>query len=399
MKPLATIVRPKNLEEYIGQEKLVGENSPIKKMIESGELHSMVFWGPPACGKTTLAKIISQSVDADFYELSAVMDGKAKLKEIIEKIESNDLYQKQAVLFIDEIHRWSKSQQDALLPYVESGLITLIGATTENPSFTIISALLSRSRVYVFEPHNTEDLLNGLGRGVEYLSKNHGKQEVEEGVLESIAQKSNYDLRFALNSLQVAWSMTDSGIKLSDVDSAMQNFLRYDRSGEEHYNIISALHKSMRASNPTAAVYWATRMLAAGEDPLYIARRMVRFASEDVGNAAPNALLLANQVFDTCQKIGMPECGVALAQLAEYLSTCPKNNSAYVAYKMAMSDVEQYGNLPVPMHLRNAPTDLMKDMGYGEGYQYDHDVEDKKSNQQCMPDKLKDTKYFRLKGE
>lgn len=389
--PLATKLRPKNLSEFIGQEHLVGENGPLKKLIESNQIPSMIFWGPPASGKTTLAEIIANSVEADFLRLSAVTDGKEDLRKVIAKADLNKRENKKTILFIDEIHRWSKAQQDALLPFVENGNITLIGATTENPSFTVISPLISRARVFVFEAHSKEDILKALYRGLKELTKS---VETEEELLK-LAEISNGDIRFALNSLEIAANLSKNEIISKDVlENAVQRSLRYDRNGEEHYNIISAVHKSLRSSNATAAVYWIVRMLEAGEDPLYICRRLIRFASEDIGNANPNALLLANVVYDTCQKIGMPECNVALVQLAEYLANAPKNNSAYVAASKAKQDIKKYGNLEVPLHLRNAPTQLMKDIGYGKGYEYDHDLENKKSDQQCMPDGLKGRKYF-----
>lgn len=390
MQPLATILRPQNLSEFIGQQHLVGEQGPIKKLLGSGKVVSMIFWGPPASGKTTLAEIIAKTVASDFVRLSAVVDGKAQLKQIIEQASQNKLLNKQTILFIDEIHRWNKAQQDALLPYVESGEITLIGATTENPSFTVISPLLSRSRVFVFNSHSNEDILQGLERAVKHL-----KLKVKPEVLWQLAEYSNGDMRFALNTLEIAVELAGRKQITPDIISAAaQRFLRHDKQGEEHFNIISAVHKSLRSSNASAAVYWITRMLQAGEDPLYIARRLVRFASEDIGNANANALLLANVVYDTCAKLGMPECDVALVQLAEYLANSKKNNSAYVASAMAKADVEKYGNLPVPMHLRNAPTKLMKDLGYGKGYEYDPDLPGGKSDQQCFPEEIKQRDYF-----
>lgn len=394
MQPLATVLRPQNLSQFIGQQHLVGEKGPIKMLLESGKVVSMIFWGPPASGKTTLAEIIAQQVESDFVRLSAVVDGKAQLKQIIEQASQNKLLNKQTILFIDEIHRWNKAQQDALLPYVESGDITLIGATTENPSFTVISPLLSRSRVFVFNSHSTTDILQGLERAVQHL-----KLKVKLEVLQQLAEYSNGDMRFALNTLEIAVELAGKKQITADIISAAaQRFLRHDKQGEEHYNIISAVHKSLRSSNASAAVYWITRMLQAGEDPLYIVRRLIRFASEDIGNANPNALLLANIVYDTCAKLGMPECDVALVQLAEYLANSKKNNSAYTASAMAKADVEKYGNLPVPMHLRNAPTKLMKDLGYSKGYEYDPDLPSGKSDQQCFPEEIRERNYFAKKG-
>lgn len=390
MVPLAARLRPKNLDEFLGQKLLVGESGPLKLLISTGKIPSMIFWGPPGTGKTTLAEIIAQTTDSDFYRLSAVTEGKDALKKIIDLAKKNKEYGKKTILFIDEIHRWNKAQQDALLPYVESGDITLIGATTENPSFTVISPLLSRSRVFIFKEHTVEDIGIMVDRGAKELTI-----KLTPEITTYLAELANGDMRFALNSLEIAVDIA-KGKKITKeiIEAAAQKFLRYDKLGEEHYNIISAVHKSLRSSNPSAATYWIVRMLEAGEDPLYIARRLVRFASEDIGNAQPNALLLANLVFDTCKNIGMPECGVALIQLAEYLAKAPKNNSAYVAYQKAVEDVKKYGNLPVPVHFRNAPTKFMKDIGYGKGYQYDHDLKGKKSEQECFPDELKGTNYF-----
>ncbi len=388
--PLASKLRPKTLDEFIGQDHLIGSNGPLKKLIDTGKISSMIFWGPPASGKTTLAEIISKTVFSDFIRISAVIDGKEALKKVITVAKSNKDYNRLTIVFIDEIHRWNKAQQDALLPYVESGEIILIGATTENPSFTVISPLLSRTRVFVFESHTEENIIIGLKKGLKTLGK-----KMDKKALQYLAELSNGDMRFALNSLEMAADIEDKDqITKEVIEKAVQKFLRYDKKGDEHYNIISAVHKSLRSSNPTGAVYWITRMLEAGEDPLYVARRLLRFASEDIGNANPNALLLANVVFETCQKLGMPECDTALIQLAEYLANSPKNNSAYIASQMAKQDAREYGNLPVPLHIRNAPTKLMKNLGYGKGYEYDHDLPSKKSDQQVMPDRLKNRKYF-----
>ena len=397
-EPLASKYRPKSLENFIGQQHLIGPRGPIRQFLEQGNIPSMIFWGPPGTGKTTLAYIISQNLYYDFHRLQAVNSGKANLKKIIAKAIANQQYNKKTVLFLDEIHRWNKAQQDALLPYVEKGIIILIGATTENPSFTVISALLSRTKVFVFKQQTEEDIFNLLKR---VSKEEYPEISINQKELETMSNLSNGDIRSALNILEMSTTLAiaqKEGSKkakiTSDIlQSAIQKPIYYDKNGDEHYNIISAIHKSMRSSNPSAATYWVERMLQAGEDPLYVARRLLRFASEDIGNADPQAVILANTVYETCQKLGMPECGVALLQLAIYLSKAPKDNSAYVAENMIKKDIEEYGNLPVPMHIRNAPTKLMDDLGYGKGYEYDHDLATKKSTQQCLPDKLKDRKY------
>jgi putative ATPase len=387
--PLADTLRPTKLVDFIGQTHLVGSDGPIKLMIQKQNLASMIFWGPPASGKTTLAHIIATEMDCDFYSLSAVMDGKDELKSILVQAQdtSNLLKKPTSILFIDEIHRWNKAQQDALLPYVEKGIITLIGATTENPSFSVNSALLSRCRVFVFNPHTVSDIITALKRAIKTLDI-----KVKSDLLDYIATLSDGDLRFALTTLEICHNFGPI-TKLSIGQSAQKSLL-YDTNGEEHYNLISAVHKSMRASDPTASVYWVMRILQAGEDPLYLARRMLRFASEDIGNSNPNALLLANQVYDAVRNLGMPECETALVQLAQYLANSTKDNSSYTASIQAKSDIQKYGSLPVPLHLRNAPTKLMKELEYGKGYIYEHHIVGKISGQQCMPDKLKGQDYF-----
>ncbi len=390
-QPLAFRMRPVSLDDFVGQQEIVGENGPLKSFIDSENIPSMIFWGPPGTGKTTLAEIIAQTVNADFHRLSAVTEGKDALKKVIVQAQKNSIENKKTILFIDEIHRWNKAQQDALLPFVESGAVILIGATTENPSFSVISPLLSRSRVFIFKEHQIPDIITRLSSAAKLLDVS-----VSEEIVAYIAELANGDMRFALTSFELATQLAGKKeLTKKIVEDAMQKFLRYDKLGEEHYNIISAVHKSLRSSNPSAAVYWIVRMLTAGEDPMYIARRLVRFASEDIGNAQPNALLLANQVLDTCKNIGMPECGVALVQLAEYLAKAPKSNASYMAYQKATEDVKRYGNLPVPIHFRNAPTKFMKEIGYGKGYEYDHDVEGKKSTQECFPDELKGRDYYK----
>jgi len=399
LEPLASKYRPKSLDEFIGQQHLVGANGPIRKFLETGNVPSMIFWGPPGTGKTTLAYIISLNLYYDFYKMQAVNSGKEELRKILKIALNNQKYNKKTMLFLDEIHRWNKAQQDTLLPYVEKGVITLIGATTENPSFTIISPLLSRTKVFVFKQHTKDDIATLLKR---VIKKEYPKYKISKKVIDLIAELANGDMRSALNILEMSITLSDAGNKKNkfilseeEIQRVIQKPLYYDREGEEHYNIISAIHKSMRSSNPDAAVYWLGRMLSAGEDPLYIARRMIRFASEDIGNADPQALILANSVYEACAKVGMPECEIFLIQLAIYLSKAPKDNSAYVAELSVKEDIEKYGNLPVPMNIRNAPTKLMKELGYGKGYEYDHDLKNKKSNQQCLPDKLAGKKYVK----
>ncbi|MDD3475123.1 MAG: replication-associated recombination protein A [Candidatus Dojkabacteria bacterium] len=399
-EPLASKYRPKTLEEFVGQKHLVGENGPIRKFLDSGNIPSMIFWGPPGTGKTTLAYIISLNLYYDFHKLQAVNSGKDHLRKIIKIAISNQQYGKKTILFLDEIHRWNKAQQDALLPYVEKGVIILIGATTENPSFTVNTPLLSRAKVFVFKQQTEEDIYDLLKK---ISKKELPDVEIKKKELETMANLSNGDIRSGLNILEMATTLATAQQKGREkarvTEEILQNTIQkpiyYDKNGEEHYNIISAIHKSMRSSNPDAAAYWVGRMLQAGEDPLYIARRLLRFASEDVGNSDPNALILANNVYEACQKIGMPECEVFLIQLAIYLSKAPKDNSAYMVENMVKEDIEKYGNLPVPMNIRNAETKLMRNLGYGKGYQYDHDLPNKKSDQQCMPDKLKDRKYLK----
>lgn len=410
--PLAARIRPQTLDDFVGQDHLVGDNGPIRKLIERGSIPSMIFWGPPGCGKTTLAEIIANSVNANFVSLSAVDSKKADVKKVVEFSKKSLAVNsdKRTILFLDEIHRFNKAQQDFLLPYVEDGTLILIGATTENPSFEVISALLSRSRVFTLKRHDEDDLGEILDRALDFIEDDKSVDiKFGKKARSFLIEGSNGDPRTLLNALEMALTLRDnrsvddaaedseSAITLtkeSFEDALQHKALLYDKHGEEHYNIISALHKSMRSSDENASLYWLARMLEAGEDPIYVARRMFRFAAEDIGNADPQATILAASVFEACEKIGMPECNVHLAQLAIYLAKAPKDNSAYVGYARARKDAQETLNLSVPMHLRNAPTEFMKDEGYGKGYIYDHDVEGKKSGQQCMPDKLKDRKYI-----
>ncbi len=398
MSPLADQLRPQNLDDFIGQEHLVGKNKPLRQVIETNQVHSMIFWGPPGCGKTTLARIIASSIGADFHQLSAVSAGKADIKRIIEDIgkisESNVLNLSKSVssvLFLDEIHRFNKAQQDFLLPYVENGTITLIGATTENPSFEVISPLLSRCHVYVLESLTETDLSKIIDN---MFSSPRFPLSTKEGARGSLDPETkgflinyaNGDARQLLNIIETTYNLYKK-ITLKNVKSALQSkFLRYDQVGEEHYNTISSFIKSMRASDVDAALYYLARMVNAGEDPIFIARRMVVFASEDV--ASPTALVVANAVFRACETVGYPECQENLAAGTAYLAQAPKDRRAYDAYMEALSDVKRYGNLPIPLNLRNAPTKLMKDLGYGKGYQaYTKDS--------LLPAQLKDKKYYK----
>ena len=395
-KPLADRMRPNSLDDFLGQDDLVGKGKLLRKAIEADNIPSMIFWGPPGSGKTTLAYIIAQKTKSDFQQLSAVSSGLKDLREIIKQAEVNKRLGTKTILFIDEIHRWNKSQQDSLLPNIEKGVIVLIGATTENPSFEIVGPLLSRCRVFVLKqlakPHlkkiikrAVEDKENGIGRL---------KIKIDDKTIELITEMSNGDARIALNILEYASSLSKN-IDKSIVKQAFQKSnLFYDKDGEEHYNIISALHKSMRGSDPNAALYWLARMLEAGEEPLYIARRLVRFASEDIGLANSQALEQAVAAYQACHFIGMPECNVVLAQAVVYMSKCKKSNNLYQAYEQAVIDVRKYGNLPVPLHIRNASTKLMKKLGYGKGYKYspDHDYKEK---QEYLPKELKDRKYLK----
>ncbi len=393
--PLADRMRPESLTEFVGQEEIVGRDKMLRKAIESDNLPSMVFWGPPGSGKTTLASIIAKKTNSEFVQISAVSSGKKDLLSLMERAEQDKRLGKNTILFVDEVHRWNKIQQDALLPYVERGTITLIGATTENPSFEVRGALLSRCRVFVLKSLDQENIKKIIRRALRDKNKGLGdlKIKITPKVVSVLAQMSNGDARTALNILEYASSISNE-IKLETVKEAFQkSHLMYDKNGDEHYNIISALHKSMRGSDPDAALYWLARMLEAGEDPLYIARRLVRFASEDVGLANSRALEQAVSAYQACHFIGMPECNVILAQCVVYMAKCKKSNDLYVAYKKAASDVQEFGNLPAPLHIRNAPTKLMKELGYGKNYQYSPDF-DYKEDQEYFPDKIKKRKYL-----
>ncbi|HIQ73040.1 MAG TPA: replication-associated recombination protein A [Candidatus Cottocaccamicrobium excrementipullorum] len=402
MAPLASRLRPESLEEFAGQKHLVGEGKLLRRLIDQDQIPSMIFWGPPGVGKTTLASIIARTTHAEFINFSAVTSGIKEIREVMERAEKARQRGKRTVLFVDEIHRFNKAQQDAFLPYVEKGSITLIGATTENPSFEINSALLSRCRVFLLKALETGDLMELLNRAIT-SPKGFGylKIEISQELLEKIALFANGDARAALNTLEMAvinGQIREDGSTLVDQETLEQCISRksllYDKKGEEHYNLISALHKSMRNSDPDAAVYWLARMLEAGEDPLYIARRLIRFASEDVGLADPQALPLAVAAYEACHFIGMPECSVNLSQTVIYLSLAPRSNSAYTAYEACKKDAQDTLAQPVPLVIRNAPTGLMKELDYGKGYQYAHDCPEKMARMQCLPDNLKDRRYY-----
>ena len=392
-KPLAERMRPLELADYVGQVEIVGEASGIKKMIENDTIPSMIFWGPPGVGKTTLAKIIAHQTKASFHELSAVTSGVKEINEIFEIAKMNQMNGKKTILFVDEIHRFNKSQQDAFLPYVENGNIILIGATTENPSFEVNAALLSRMKVFVLKSLEKEDLLKILKRAHE---KYYSNIKIEEACYSFIAEFAGGDARQALNTLENLLSIVDkNNVTKKDLEKMMhkKTFL-YDKFGEEHYNLISALHKSMRNSDPDAALYYTARMLESGEDPLYLVRRLTRFASEDVGLANPNALVQAVSTLEAVKLIGMPECNVNIAQLVVYLSVSPKSNALYKAYEKVKKDALATTHLKVPLHLRNAETKLDKELGYGKGYRYAHDFCSGVTDMVCLPKELENRKYY-----
>ena len=405
-QPLAERLRPRDLNEFCGQKHLLGEGKILRKIIESDAVGSMIFWGPPGVGKTTLARIIARRTQAKFIDFSAVTSGIKEIKQVMEQAENSRRYGGKTILFVDEIHRFNKAQQDAFLPYVERGSIILIGATTENPSFEVNGALLSRCKVFVLKALETQDITELLKRA---LSDERGfggqKIEISDELIEAVAVFSNGDARSALSTLEMAILNGESGpdgikVTADTVDQCTsKKSLLYDKKGEEHYNLISALHKSMRNSDPDAAVYWLARMLEAGEDPVYVARRVTRFASEDIGLADPRALEIAVNVFEACRLIGMPECSVHLTEAVVYMSLAPKSNALYTAYESAKKDALTMLAEPVPEVIRNAPTKLMKELGYGKDYQYAHDTAEKLTAMQCLPDNLLGKRYYRPDGK
>jgi len=396
--PLAFLLRPKTLEEFFGQDDIVGDGKLLRQLIQEDKLHSVIFYGPPGCGKTTLAHIIANATAADFDVISAVTSGVPELRKIIAVAKERKKMGRRTVLFIDEIHRFSKSQQDALLPHTEDGTVTLIGATTENPSFEVISALLSRSQVFVFKMLDEVALRSILERGLRKVAEIEGRKslKIDEEGMDFLVQFANGDARTLLNTLEIVLKLVKKdSIEADDVHKVLQRKnLRYDKKGEEHFNIISALHKSMRDSDPDGALYWMGRMLEGGEDPLYVARRLIRFASEDIGMADPHALLVAVAAKDACHFNGMPECGVNLTQAVVHLSMAPKSNALYMAYGAIQHDIRTHGNLEVPLHIRNAPTKLMKEWGYGKNYKYAHSFDGANVDQEHLPDKLKGRRYY-----
>ena len=399
--PLADRMRPRTIDEIVGQDPIIGEGKPLRRQIESDQIPSLIFWGPPGSGKTTIARVIAHHTKASFHAISAVLSGVKELKEIIDFAKKEQKFEgKKTILFIDEIHRWNKAQQDALLPHIEDGTITLIGATTENPSFEVIGPLLSRTKVYVLKNLAEDELAVIVQKALEDPERGLGKfaLKIDPPALKYICETSDGDARRALNTLEIAVGLlgkNEKEIKIETVEQALQKkSILYDKAGEEHYNLISAFIKSMRGSDPDAAVYWLARMLEAGEEPLFLARRMVIFASEDVGNADPQAIqvaIAAQQAFDF---VGMPEGWIPLAQAATYLASAPKSNASYLAYLKAKGDVEKEGYLPTPKHIRNAPTPLMKELNYGKGYKYPHDFKGHVVAQDYLPEKLKGRKYY-----
>ena len=407
--PLADRMRPQILEEFAGQEHLLGQGKILRQIIDSDQLPSMILWGPPGSGKTTRAMIIAKTTGAQFSAFSAVLAGVKEIREVIEEAKEEWKYrQRRTILFVDEIHRFNKAQQDAFLPHVEKGTVILIGATTENPSFEVISPLLSRTKVFTLHALKEEEIEGILKRALIDKEKGLGKYpaEIESDVIKRICRIANGDARVGLNTLEMVVLTTSPDakgvryVRSKDLEEALQKkaFL-YDKSGEEHYNLISALHKSLRGSDPDAALYWLGRMLEAGEDPLYLARRMIRFASEDVGMADPQALQVAVSAMEAFHFIGLPEGNLALAQAAVYLATAPKSNALYTAYQGVEKDVRELENMPVPLHIRNAPTSLMRNLGYGTGYQYPHDYPDHFIEEDYLPENLRGRIYYRPSEE
>jgi putative ATPase len=402
--PLADRMRPEKLEDFVGQQHLLGPGKPLRVSIEQDQLRSLILWGPPGTGKTTLAHIVAKITRSDFIPFSAVLSGIKEIKAVMAEAERTRHYGRRTILFVDEIHRFNKAQQDAFLPHVENGSITLIGATTENPSFELNSALLSRSKVYVLQPLSVDDIAKLLQRALADSERGLGSEPIQigESLLQQIGVFANGDARTAYNTLEIAAQLAPlDGTKTRTItakaleDAFQRRMLLYDKAGEEHFNLISALHKSMRNSDPDATLYWLGRMLEAGEDPLYIARRIVRFASEDVGLADPMALPVAVSAMQAFDFVGLPEGNLALAQAAVYMATAPKSNALYRAYGDVVRDVKETLAEPVPLHLRNAPTKLMKDLNYGKEYQYAHDSEDKLTTMRCLPESLTSRVYFR----
>ena len=401
-QPLAARLRPQTLDEFVGQRHLIGEGKVLRRLIESDRIASMIFWGPPGVGKTTLARIIAVRTKSSFIDFSAVTSGIREIRGVMQQAEENRRYGDRTIVFVDEIHRFNKAQQDAFLPFVEKGSIILIGATTENPSFEVNGALLSRCKVFVLQPLSTEDIVSLLSRAVTD-ERGFGGQKIKVAPehLEMIAGFANGDARSALSTLEMVVLNGEEKNGIITVTKEIleqcisRKSLLYDKKGEEHYNLISALHKSMRNSDPDAAVYWLARMLEAGEDPLYVARRVTRFASEDVGLADPRAMEIAVAAYQACHFIGMPECSVHLTEAVVYLALAPKSNAMEVAYLTAKEDALREIDEPVPLVIRNAPTRLMKELGYGKGYQYAHDTQDKITNMQCLPDSLLGREYYR----
>src|SRR6267378_1603436 len=403
LRPLADRLRPQTLEEFVGQEKLLGPGKPLRTQIERDEISSMILWGPPGCGKTTLARIIARMTRSDFVPFTAVLSGIKEIKQVMVAAERSRRAGRRTIVFVDEVHRFNKAQQDAFLPHVEAGNIILIGATTENPSFEVIAPLLSRTRVYVLQALSTEQIEGLLRRAIADKERGLGNEEIEmsEEAIQHIAVFSGGDARAAYNTLEAAVRAVQpdsNGRRLITrellAELLQRKFLLYDKSGEEHYNLISALHKSVRNSDPDASLYWLVRMLESGEDPLYIARRLVRMASEDIGLAEPGALAVTIAAMQAADFIGPPEGNLALAQAAVYLSLAPKSNALYTGYGAVTTDLESTRTEPVPLHLRNAPTGLMKNIGHGKGYQYAHDQEDKVTDMACLPESLAGKIYY-----